>query len=204
MSSPLEPSRADESAPRQAPPLEAVDSELIAAAARGDREAFSQLVLRHQRIVYGYLRARTLHSHDAEDMTQEVFLRCYQSLSRFDASCDVIPWLLGIARNSLREFVRRVRRKREVAWTAMCLELDDAAPRCDGVMGEMTDELPTCLDALGASARQAIEMRYDARLRLAEIGEKLRRSEGAAKLLMFRARQALKSCLDRKTARNDA
>jgi RNA polymerase sigma-70 factor (ECF subfamily) len=49
---------------------------------------------------------------------------------------------------------------------------------------------------LGQSARQALEMYYASRLRLAEIGQQLKRSEGAVKLLMFRARQALRRCLD--------
>ena len=56
--------------------------------------------------------------------------------------------------------------------------------------------LPQCLHALGPSARQALELRYQTRLPLNDIGRKLHRSEGAVKLLMFRARQALKHCLD--------
>jgi RNA polymerase sigma-70 factor (ECF subfamily) len=52
------------------------------------------------------------------------------------------------------------------------------------------------LEELGQSARQALELRYGACLRLAEIGERLHRSEGAVKLLVFRARQALRKCLD--------
>ena len=58
------------------------------------------------------------------------------------------------------------------------------------------------MTGLGESARQAIDLHYTANLRLAEIGEQLKRSEGAVKLLVFRARQALKRCLDQKI-RND-
>jgi RNA polymerase sigma-70 factor (ECF subfamily) len=178
------------------------DVALVRAASGGDRAAFAQLVKNQQSAVFGFLRARLLQSLDAEDLTQEVFLRCYQHLARFDGE-RVTPWLLGIARNVLREHLRTSRRRRGLGWTQMCLELEElaekAVPDCDA----RVDQLPRCLDSLGTSARQAIEMRYDARMRLSEIGEKLRRSEGAAKLLMFRARQALKTCLDSKTAGTD-
>jgi RNA polymerase sigma-70 factor (ECF subfamily) len=105
---------------------------------------------------------------------------------------------LGIARNLLHEHTRKIKRRKEVAWTELCLELDEMVSSDDELYGDLLGHLPNCLDSLGESARQAVELRYSAHLRLAEIGEKLCRSEGAAKLLMFRAKRALKNCLDRK------
>ena len=174
------------------------DEALVAAAQRGDRQAFAQLVQLHQAGVFGYLRARLLRAHDAEDLTQEVFLRCYTSWARFDGSAQVRPWLLGIARNLLHEYARKQRRRKETAWTETCLEIDEVVSSQDNVYGDMVDHLPDCMDGLGDTARQAIEMRYQSELHVPQIGEKLRRSAGAAKLLMFRARQALKNCLLRK------
>lgn len=177
------------------------DSQLLGAVQQGDRAAFATIVERYQGKIYGYLRARLLQSSDADDLTQEVFLRCYTCRARFDTSGMVGPWLIGIARNLLREHARKTRRRREVAWTELCLELDelvsDDAERYDDLLGH----LPACLETLGPSARQAIDLRYSAKLRLAEIGERLRRSEGAAKLLVFRARQALRYCLERRSGR---
>ena len=96
----------------------------------------------------------------------------------------------------LREHVRRKTRSREVAWTEMCLELDHLAAEETAANAAALEHLPRCLEELGQSARQALDMRYGASLRLAEIGERLHRSEGAVKLLVFRARQALRKCLD--------
>lgn len=174
------------------------EARLLLEAQNGDRAAFGEIIAGHQAAVFGYLRARLLQPSDAEDLTQEVFLRCYSAATRFDPNALVRPWLLGIARNLLREHARRIKRRKEVAWTELCLELDEMVSSDDTLYGDMLSHLPGCLSSLGESARQAIELRYNAHLRLAEIGEKLRRSEGAAKLLMFRARQALKNCLDRK------
>jgi RNA polymerase sigma-70 factor (ECF subfamily) len=176
------------------------DKQLMEAAQRGDRIAFAAIIQRHQGAIYGYLRSRLLEPADAEDLCQEVFLRCYVSPARFDHSAMIRPWLIGIARNLLREHVRRIRRRREVGWTELCLELEEMVGLQDERYDEMIRHLPHCLESLGQSARQAIDFRYQAKLRLAEIGERLHRSEGAVKLLMFRARQALKHCLDAQTA----
>lgn len=177
---------------------ERADRALLDAARGGDRLAFATLVERHQAAVYSFLRARLLEPADAEDLCQEVFLRSYASPGRVPPQVVVRAWLLGIARNALREHVRRVRRRKEVAWTELCLELDELVQSADDRFDESLLALPACLESLGPSARQALEFHYRARLKLAAIAERLRRSEGAVKLLLFRARQALRSCLEHK------
>jgi RNA polymerase sigma-70 factor (ECF subfamily) len=70
----------------------------------------------------------------------------------------------------------------------------------DGVSEDSHDEaiqrLPDCIQGLGPSARQAIDMYYGCGQRMRDMAQQLRRSEGAVKLLVHRARQALKRCLD--------
>lgn len=170
---------------------------------RGDRAAFALVIERNQRSVYGYLRARLQQASDADDMMQEVFLRFYLSQARFDSTALIRPWLLGIARNLLREHVRDVKRRKEVAWTELCLELESVLPP-DALWTDADDiirHLPECLEHLGPSARQAIDLHYRSQRKLVDIGRELHRSEGAVKLLMHRARQALKDCLYLRTAR---
>lgn len=176
---------------------EVEDRQLIERVQQGEREAFTEIVQRHQGAVFGYLRARLIDGADAEDLTQEVFLRCYCARARFDSSQQIRPWLLGIARNLLREHLRSSKRRKETGWTNLCLEIEDPVEP-EGQYEEVIGFLPKCLDALGRSAREAIHLRYKARMRMAQIGEKLHRSEGAVKLLMFRARQTLRTCLSHK------
>lgn len=163
---------------------------------RGEAAAFEQLVLEHRGPVYGYLRSRVGQPSDAEDLTQEVFLRFYLARARFDSSQLLRPWLLGIARNLLREHVRAVRKRKEVGWAALCLDLEGVAE--ETLDDETLARLPVCLDALGPSAREAIELKYRSNWKLSRVAERLRRSEGAVKLLVFRARQALRHCLERR------
>jgi len=177
---------------------------LMERAMRGDRPAFARIVETHQGAVHGFLRARLLQDADADDLTQETFVRCYQALRRFDPQSAVRPWLFGIARNLLREHLRRSRRRKEIAWTGLCLELEAAEAPAEDLHDEALEHLPNCMRGLGESARTALDLHYGSRLRLAQIGERLRRSEGAVKLLMFRARRALEQCLGGKLGAPDA
>jgi RNA polymerase sigma-70 factor (ECF subfamily) len=108
------------------------------------------------------------------------------------------PWLIGIARNVLREHARATRRRRETAWTELCLDIEDiaGAGRDDGRFDDVMGKLPRCLEALGPSARQAIDLYYHEDLRMQEIATRFKRSEGAVKLLVHRARQAVRRCLE--------
>ena len=180
------------------------DQRLLRKLHKGDRSALELIVERHQMTVYGYLRARLLEPADAEDLCQDVFLRCFSGKVKFERATELRPWLIGIARNVLREHVRSKVRSKEVAWTEMCLELDALIATQPVEEHAAIDHLPTCLQSLGPSAREALDLRYGASLALAEIGDKLRRSEGAVKLLIFRARQALRSCLDLRLRREDS
>ena len=185
--------------------LLSIDQTLIEQLRRGDRSAFAAVIERHQRAVYGYLRARLLQATDADDMTQEVFLRFYLSQARFDSNALVRPWLLGIARNLLREHIKGMKRRKEVAWTELCLELESVMP-VDAQSGDDDDimkHLPLCMDGLGPSAREAIDLQYRGERKLADIGRQLHRSEGAVKLLLHRARQALRDCLERRKKQSE-
>lgn len=175
------------------------DQQLVTQLRNGDQSAFGEIVERHQRAVYGYLRARIVQSSDADDLTQDVFLRFYLAQARFDSAALIRPWLLGIARNLLRERVRDHKRRREVGWTELCLDIESVLPASAWDSDEdALLQLPGCLDQLGPSSRQALDLRYRSEKRLAEIGETMHRSEGAIKLLMHRARIALRECLESK------
>lgn len=171
---------------------------LVQAVQRGDKKAFAVLIDLYQQTVLGFLRARMTEQADAEDLCQEVFLRCYLGRARLDRASAVGSWLVGIARNVLREHVRKRQRRKEVAWTELCLEIDELRVSYTNHDDESMQHLPACIGSLGPSARQAIELRYSAQLRMSKIAEHLKRSEGAVKLLVHRARQALKHCLDMK------
>lgn len=168
--------------------------------ARGKpREAadFSTVYAENHALVHGYLRARIFGSHDAEDLCQEVFLRTFRLLKRYDGSTPIRYWLLGIARNVLREFVRKVQRRKEVAWAELCLELEETV-EAENPYEDILPLLPVCTLQLTESAREALNLRYMAGLKLQAVAERMDSSLNAVKVLMHRARQILRRCIQRR------
>ena len=107
------------------------------------RRIFSDVYAQNRGAVFGYFRARTFDTNDAEDLTQEVFLRAYGALARFDTSQQIRPWLMGIGRNVLREHVRKSGRRKEVSWTELCIELEDLLGD-DSPYDDVMQVLPLC------------------------------------------------------------
>lgn len=145
-------------------------------------------------LVYGYVRARIFRRHDVDDLCQEVFLRVLRSLKRYDRSVPVRYWVLGVARNVLREYVRKLRRRKEVAWAELCLELEDSV-EAENPYEDILPLLPVCTVKLTDAAREAIRLQYMAQLPQREIAQRLNRSVGAVKVLVHRARQFLRRCI---------
>ena len=166
----------------------------LASLTSGDRAAFAEVFRQNHAAVHGYLRARLLNGSDAEDLCQEVFLRAYGAIGRYNAMTSIRPWLLGIGRNVLREHVRRVKKRKEVAWTELCLELEETI-EAEGLYEDVLHLLPICTLRLGESARQAITWHYMGGQKLQEIADRLEKTLGAVKVLMVRARQALRRCI---------
>ncbi len=171
------------------------DAELAAKVKRGDRNAFAQLYQRHHAVVYGYFRARVLDPHVAEDLTQEAFMRIFGAIARFNTELRFQSWLMGICRNVLREQVRHIMRRRENGWTELCLELEEMTPG-DGLYDDVLHLVPGCMSKLAEHALQSLQWHYMGGMKVEKIAKKLGRTLGAVKVLMVRARQALKRCIE--------
>lgn len=93
------------------------DLELVEAARAGDEAAFGALHDRYRPRVLRYLQARMRDAAEADDVTQEVFLRMHKGLDRFEGRSSFSTWILGIARHEslFRMRTLRRRRAREVA-----------------------------------------------------------------------------------------
>ncbi len=155
----------------------------------------AELIEANHQAVYAYFRARGVSPAEAEDLVQETFLRFCQALDRFEKDRNARAFLLGIAKNLLRERARRVRRRGEISWTDICLEVESQAGPCPLEQAELAQRLQECLQQLTPAARDALRWHYREQEPLERISRRLRRTVGAVKLLMYRARRALKKCL---------
>ena len=88
-----------------------LDQELIAAVLGGDRDGFGKLVERHQGRLVNYLFRLLRNLDEAHDVAQEVFLKVYQALDRYDPSFKFSTWMFRIAKNTAIDKVRKRRVK---------------------------------------------------------------------------------------------
>src|SRR5688500_20225550 len=82
------------------------DAALVAAAARGRRDAFSDLVKRHQGTVFRIALRILRDEGEASDAAQEAFLKAFRNLQSFDTARPFAPWLYRIARNHALDMAR--------------------------------------------------------------------------------------------------
>lgn len=93
-----------------AEPRASVDEELLRRSHRRDAVAFEAIVDAYQNRVFGFVRRMVPNPEEAADVTQEVFIRAFQSFDRFDGRSSVRTWLFRIAHNLCIDRARRTRR----------------------------------------------------------------------------------------------
>ena len=102
------------------------DAQLVLSCLRGDGPSWEEIVRRHTRRVFNLCYRFTGNSTEAEDLTQEVFLRVYRTLGSYQAAQGAFPaWLASVTRNLLVDHYRRTRRDR------MTDSIDDAMPQVE-------------------------------------------------------------------------
>ena len=85
----------------------------IAACLEGDQQAWSAIVRRYWRKAFNVAYTFVGRHEEAEDLTQEIFLRVYKALGTFDRRANFQTWLISISRNLCIDHYRKVRRERE-------------------------------------------------------------------------------------------
>ena len=161
---------------------------LVVAAQRGDDEAFSALVRRHQRRSYAVARAIVLSHEDAEDAVQEAFLHAWRALDRFRPDQPFGAWLHRIVANAALDVTRR-RKIRDAD------ELSDvhASPFRDPAEArDLSDRLSAALLHLTPRQRAVIVLHDVEGYRHAEIGTMLDMPEGTARSDLHHARAHLR------------
>ena len=101
-------------APAAGTPQPTSDSALVERAARGDGEAFEEIVCRYQDRIYNLLYRMTGSTDDAEDLAQETFMKAYRAITTFRRGAQLFTWLYRIALNEAYSHGRKGRRRREV------------------------------------------------------------------------------------------
>ncbi len=179
-----------------------VDFELMARIGKGDHAAFRQLVERHQNTVIGTVAKMLGNPSDAEDISQQVFLRIWRNARRYRPDARFTTYLFTITRNLVFNETRRRGRKKEVSVDEreenshfQIEDSPDYRPDAELLQAELREAVDAAIAALPESQRMAVVMRRYGQLSYEEIAAVLGLSVSAVKSLLFRARSALRDSL---------
>ncbi len=163
----------------------------IARAKEGDRDALRLLYTRYSGNVYGYLRSIVRDEKEAEDLTQQVFMKLITVIVKYeDHGVPFSGWLLRLSRNVALDHLRR----RRPIPTEDVLGADS---HCDEGARERARDLHAALAMLPEEQRSVMVMRHVVGLSPPEIAERMGRSESSIHGLHHRGRQALRQELSR-------
>lgn len=178
-----------------ADPNAALD-ELIERCLTGDQEAWADIVRMHWRKVFN-LAYKFVGRHDeAEDLTQDIFLRIFKSLHTFDRRANFQTWLISISRNLCIDHYRSKRKERET----MARDVDaatltpasrDRLPDSQLEQLDVRELVRTALAELGPSLREAVVLRDLQDFSYLEIADRLGLPEGTVKSRINRGRLEL-------------
>ncbi len=188
--------------PRRSPAslADTPDEQLVALAKEGEGEAFSELVRRHLETVHRWM-ARAVGEQDADDLTQEVFLKAYRGLAGFRGDAPPRAWLASIADNAVKNRYRSRSRFRRIF--AAGREDEDppeppgstSTPEEDARAGESRRFVTEALKLLPAEFRMPVVLRDLEEWSYEEIGQSLGIPVGTVKSRIARGRGQLKAIL---------
>lgn len=194
-----------------------VDRELVREAQKGTESAFEELVRRHQQKVLGLVNGILRRREDVEDVAQQVFLKAYVSLRKFDQRAAFSTWLYKITVNECWDYLRK-KKVRPLTYEGDMSEeqlsqLDGAAeedrpPQSPEEQAEVRELLEWLLGKLGEPDRQLLVLKEIEGFSVQELAEILDLNVNTVKVRLFRARSRLMDAYRRRkltsTQRRDA
>jgi RNA polymerase sigma-70 factor (ECF subfamily) len=176
----------------------------------GDHTAWTELVVAQQRRVYALCYRFTGSSHDAEDLTQDVFIKLYANLGSFDPARGGFPtWITTLTRNLLVDHFRRSRQQRATDSIDAGWDQGNDAPRPEPIVdhrttpyehavhNELEHMVQTALARVSPELREAVILRDLQDMDYKEIAEVLAIPQGTVKSRISRGRAELARLLER-------
>ncbi len=180
------------------------ERDLVDAARVGDEEAIAELYNSYFPRVYRYMLARTGNVADAEDLTEDVFIRVLDALGRFEwRQAPFSAWLFRIAHNAIVSHQRRDGARGKVGPLLPTLPMRTPGPE-EAVEARLAlEEVMRATRNLPEAQRRVITLRFGAGLSVAETARTLGKGEGNVKVIQHKAIAKLKELLIDKRPEND-
>jgi len=174
------------------------DIQLLESARQGDAEAFGGLYERYADRVFRFLFAHVDNRLDAEDLTEDVFMRVWRSLPGYrEQGVPFLAFLFRIARNALIDHYRRSgSTKQQVSIDDLSLHDHNPGPSETLINSFEREELRLSLEQLRDDYRTVLVLRFLSELSPEETAQVMGRSPGAVRVMQHRALAALRSMLE--------
>lgn len=171
---------------------------LIERSLGGDHDAFAEMVTRHENAVF-QLAWRILRiREDAEDATQETFLRAWRSLLRFDRSREFRPWLLRIAANVAVSAIQQRRGSTAIQDDLALESLPDVShhsPVASAVRRETLEAVQSLVAQLPPESAALFQLRFGQELSIEDISVILKKKPGTIAVALHRLRQRFRRAI---------
>lgn len=181
---------------------EIADSELIVTSLAGREDSFEELVRRYQRPITAYVYRMTNDYDAALDVSQEIFIKVYNSLARYKTEYKFSTWLYKIARNAAIDYLRRnshgeqsLEIESDDDFYERPLESASLNPEQERERSEWRNEIELVVQKLPAAYRDLILLRHSQDLSYDEIAEITNLPLGTVKNRLFRAREMMRQYL---------
>jgi RNA polymerase sigma-70 factor, ECF subfamily len=171
----------------------------FAARARGrDIEAFGRIYDMCVDSVYRFVFYKIGQRQDAEDVTEETFLRAFKSIDRYEQrACPFTSWLFKIAQIAVADFYRRTPRGLEVESGSETVgSIPDPKAHTEVDAGLRAEDVAALIKKLSPDQQNVIALRFLAGLKLSETAAMLGKNENAVKALQHRALEALRKIIE--------
>ena len=168
------------------------EKDLVERCRKGDDEAWRQMVDHLGQRVYSVAYHFTLKREDAEELSQEIFLKIFENLHRYDGSYPLLAWVVSLARNLCIDRYRRRKRERSFRFVSddavapMLQSGDD--PAAEALRRERTKMLFWALGEIPEDLAEILVLRDLEGFAYEEIGKALDLPDGTVKSRLFRAR----------------
>jgi RNA polymerase sigma-70 factor, ECF subfamily len=161
---------------------------LVDRAKRGDREAVEELYLLHFDRIYSYLQMSVGNTHDAEDLTNQTFVRMIEAIDRFEwRKVPLSAWLFRIAHNLAMDHFRSRRRWQPEEEPPEPPEGAERSAEEEAFQAMGQRSMFEMIEGLSADQQQVLTLKFVFDFSNAEVGTILGKSEGAVKSLQHRA-----------------
>ncbi|MBE9524199.1 MAG: sigma-70 family RNA polymerase sigma factor [Chloroflexi bacterium] len=168
---------------------ELCDDELVTRATQGSSDAFGELYDRYVVRIFNYVYYRTNNTHDAEDLTERVFLRAIKHIEKYEnRGLPISAWLYRIAHNLVANWYRDNSRRQEIPLETFefTLRYQGEKPELALIRTEEQEDLLAVIRQLPEDRQQLLILKFVEHLTNAEIGQIMGRTEGAIKSLYHR------------------